>query len=83
YPSNTTKSIVEWVALYKGNKPQDWTPPPEEQVTTDEFTKKTTEIEKSVDGVKNTVTTVQNSQAGFEKRMTTVEQTATGLSSTV
>ena len=53
YPSNTTKSIVEWVALYKGNKPQDWTPPPEEQVTTDEFTKKTTEIEKSVDGVKN------------------------------
>ncbi|MGX5620868.1 phage tail spike protein [Bacillus cereus] len=83
YPSNTTKSIVEWVALYKGNKPQDWTPPPEEQVTTDEFTKKTTEIEKSVDGVKNTVTTVQNSQAGFEKRMTIVEQTATGLSSTV
>ncbi|HDT6579201.1 TPA: tail fiber domain-containing protein [Bacillus cereus] len=83
YPSSTTKSIVEWVALYKGNKPQDWTAPPEEQVTTDEFTKKTTEIEKSVDGVKNTVTSVQNSQAGFEKRMTTVEQTATGLSSTV
>ncbi|MDA1760732.1 tail fiber domain-containing protein, partial [Bacillus cereus] len=83
FPSNTTKSIVEWVALYKGNKPQDWTPPPEEQVTTDEFTNKTTEIEKSVDGVKNTVTNVQNSQAGFEKRMTTVEQTATGLSSTV
>ncbi|PFB15231.1 phage tail spike protein [Bacillus cereus] len=83
YPSSTTKSIVEWVALYKGNKPQDWTTPPEEQVTTDEFTKKTTEIEKSVDGVKNTVTSVQNSQAGFEKRMTTVEQTATGLSSTV
>lgn len=83
YPSSTTKSIVEWVALYKGNKPQDWTAPPEEQVTTDEFTKKTTEIEKSVDVVKNTVTSVQNSQAGFEKRMTTVEQTATGLSSTV
>ncbi|PEF93990.1 phage tail spike protein [Bacillus cereus] len=83
YPSSTTKSIVEWVALYKGNKPQDWTAPPEEQVTTDEFTKKTTEIEKSVDVVKNTVTSVQNSQAGFEKRMTIVEQTATGLSSTV
>ena len=46
YPSSTTKSIVEWVALYKGNKPQDWTAPPEEQVTTDEFTKKTTEITK-------------------------------------
>ncbi|WP_142326477.1 tail fiber domain-containing protein, partial [Bacillus thuringiensis] len=83
FPSNTTKSIVEWVALYKGNKPQDWTPAPENQVTNDEFTKKTTEIEKSVDGVKNTVFKVQNSQDGFEKRMTTVEQTATGLSSTV
>ncbi|PFB77950.1 hypothetical protein CN286_15715 [Bacillus anthracis] len=83
YPSSATKSIVEWVALYKGNKPQDWTSPPEEQVTTDEFTKKTTEIEKSVDGVKTTVTNVQNSQAGFDKRMTTVEQTASGLSSTV
>ncbi|MFV0973598.1 peptidase S74 [Bacillus paranthracis] len=83
YPSNTTKATVEWVALYKGNKPQDWTPAPEDQVTNDEFIKKTTEIEKSVDGVKNTVTTVQNSQAGFEKRMSTVEQTASGLSSTV
>ncbi|HHT7112199.1 TPA: phage tail spike protein [Bacillus cereus] len=83
YPSSTTKSIVEWVALYKGNKPQDWTAPPEEQVTTDEFTKKTTEIEKSVDGVKTTVSKVQDSQVGFEKRMSTVEQTANGLSSTV
>ncbi|EJS59069.1 phage minor structural protein, partial [Bacillus cereus BAG1X1-2] len=83
FPSNTTKSVVEWVALYKGNKPQDWTPAPENQVTNDEFTKKTTEIEKSVDGVKNTVSKVQNSQDGFEKRMTTVEQTASGLSTTV
>ncbi|EEM89536.1 hypothetical protein bthur0012_24690 [Bacillus thuringiensis serovar pulsiensis BGSC 4CC1] len=83
YPSNTTKAVVEWVALYKGNKPQDWTPAPENQVTTDEFTKKTTEIEKGVDGVKTTVTNVQNSQAGFEKRMSNVEQTASGLSSTV
>ncbi|MGM1358828.1 phage tail spike protein [Bacillus cereus group sp. BceL297] len=83
YPSNTTKATVEWVALYKGNKPQDWTPAPENQVTTDEFTKKTTEIEKNVDGVKTTVTNVQNSQVGFEKRMSTVEQTASGLSSTV
>uniref|UniRef100_UPI00164261FC phage tail spike protein n=1 Tax=Bacillus thuringiensis TaxID=1428 RepID=UPI00164261FC len=60
YPSSTTKSIVEWVALYKGNKPQDWTSPPEEQVTTDEFTQKTTEITKSVDGIKETITKVEN-----------------------
>ncbi|MED2840815.1 hypothetical protein A6279_20420 [Bacillus wiedmannii] len=82
-PSNTTKSVVEWVALYKGNKPQDWTPAPENQVTNAEFTKKATEIEKSVEGVKTTVTGVQNSQSGFEKRMTTVEQTANGLSNSV
>ncbi|MEK4605409.1 tail fiber domain-containing protein [Bacillus sp. FSL L8-0099] len=25
YPSNTTTSTVDWVALYKGNKPMDWT----------------------------------------------------------
>ncbi|MED2935625.1 hypothetical protein P4308_26840, partial [Bacillus wiedmannii] len=56
---------------------------PENQVTNAEFTKKATEIEKSVEGVKTTVTGVQNSQSGFEKRMTTVEQTANGLSNSV
>ncbi|PGB37634.1 hypothetical protein COM02_29905, partial [Bacillus toyonensis] len=69
FPSNTTKAVVEWVALYKGNKPQDWTPAPENQVTTDDFTKKTTEIEKSVNGIKETVTKVENNQNGFDKRV--------------
>ncbi|MEB9420572.1 phage tail spike protein, partial [Bacillus cereus] len=55
FPNNTTKATVEWVALYKGNKPQDWTPAPENQVTNDEFTKKTTEIEKSVNGIKESI----------------------------
>ncbi|PDZ94011.1 hypothetical protein CON36_36080, partial [Bacillus cereus] len=62
FPSNTTKAVVEWVALYKGNKPQDWTPAPENQVTNDEFTKKTTEIEKSVDGIKESIKTVEKTQ---------------------
>ncbi|PGW51445.1 phage tail spike protein, partial [Bacillus thuringiensis] len=83
YPSSTTKSIVEWVALYKGNKPQDWTAPPEEQVTTDEFTKKTTEIVKSVDGIKETVTKVENNQNGFDKRVATVEKDATTIKQNV
>ncbi|MFA2809348.1 phage tail spike protein [Bacillus mycoides] len=74
--------LKEW-QIEIGNKATDYTPAAEDQVTTDEFTKKTTEIEKSVDGVKTTVTNVQNSQSGFEKRMTTVEQTASGLSTTV
>ena len=29
-PQNTTNAIVEWVALYKGNKPMDWSPAPED-----------------------------------------------------
>ncbi|MBE7140868.1 phage tail spike protein [Bacillus paranthracis] len=75
--------LIEKPKLEIGTISTAWTPAPEDQVTTDEFNKKTTEIEKSVDGVKTTVTNVQNSQVGFEKRMTTVEQTASGLSSTV
>ncbi|MGQ0515890.1 tail fiber domain-containing protein, partial [Bacillus sp. D-CC] len=60
-----------------------WNLAPEDGVTQGTFQSKTTDIEKSVDGVKTTVTSVQNSQAGFEKRMSNVEQTADGLSSTV
>ncbi|HDX9660589.1 TPA: phage tail protein [Bacillus toyonensis] len=82
-PSNTTKAVVEWVALYKGNKPQDWTPAPENQVTNDDFTKKATEIEKSVNGIKETVTKVENNQGGFDKRVTAVEKTAEGISQNV
>ncbi|HFK1738431.1 TPA: phage tail spike protein [Bacillus cereus] len=74
--------LKEW-QIEIGNKATEYRPAAEDQVTIDEFTKKTTDIEKSVDGVKTTVTNVQNSQAGFEKRMTTVEQTASGLSTTV
>ncbi|EOO19716.1 phage tail spike protein [Bacillus cereus] len=82
-PSNTTKATVEWVALYKGNKPQDWTPAPENQVTTDEFTKKTNEMTKSVDGIKETITKVENSQSGFDKRVATVEKDATTIKQNV
>ncbi|MBU4640066.1 phage tail spike protein [Bacillus toyonensis] len=82
-PSNTTKAVVEWVALYKGNKPQDWTPAPENQVTIDDFTKKTTEIEKSVNGIKETVTKVENNQGGFDKRVATVEKTADNIKQNV
>ncbi|MED2340079.1 phage tail spike protein [Bacillus thuringiensis] len=82
-PTKITNIKIRNMQLEEGNIPTSYRTPSENQVTTDEFTKKTTEIEKSVDGVKNTVTTVQNSQAGFEKRMTTVEQTASGLSTTV
>ncbi|MGS5011852.1 hypothetical protein CN336_01720 [Bacillus cereus] len=83
FPSNTTKAIVEWVALYKGNKPQDWIPAPENQVTSDEFTKKTTEIEKSVDGIKESIKTVEKTQTSFNERVNTVEKNAEGTTASV
>ncbi|HFR4167586.1 TPA: phage tail spike protein [Bacillus cereus] len=83
FPSNTTKSVVEWVALYKGNRPQDWTPAPENQVTNDEFTKKTTEIEKSVDGIKESIKTVEKTQTFFNERVNTVEKNAEGTTASV
>ncbi|VXC69921.1 Peptidase S74 [Bacillus mycoides] len=69
--------------LEKANTPTAWSRSRYDLTSNDEFTKKTTDIEKSVEGVKTTITNVQTSQTGFEKRMTTVEQTASGLSSTV
>ncbi|MEB8707367.1 phage tail spike protein, partial [Bacillus cereus] len=83
YPNNATKATVEWVALYKGNKPQDWTPAPENQVTNDEFTKKTTEIEKSVDGIKESIKTVEKTQTFFDERVNTVEKNAEGTTASV
>ncbi|PFA53740.1 peptidase S74 [Bacillus anthracis] len=94
-PKETTKVRVScrvwkngrvWMALpqfEEGNIMTDWHRADKDQVSAVDFTKKTTEIEKSVDGVKTTVTKVQDSQTGFEKRMSNVEQTASGLSSTV
>ncbi|MGG0205454.1 phage tail spike protein [Bacillus mycoides] len=82
-PQNTTKATVEWVALYKGNRPQDWTPAPENQVTNDEFTKKTTEITKSVDGIKESIKTVEQTQGKFSERVNTVEKNAEGTTASV
>ncbi|MED1832062.1 phage tail spike protein [Bacillus thuringiensis] len=83
YPNNATKATIEWVALYKGNKPQDWTPAPENQVMNDEFTKKTTEIEKSVDGIKESIKTVEKTQTSFDERVNTVEKNAEGTTASV
>ncbi|HFK1518223.1 TPA: phage tail spike protein [Bacillus cereus] len=74
---------VNALKVEKGSIATDWDTSNNDKVSLQVFEQKTTEIEKSVDGVKTTVTNVQNSQAGFEKRMSNVEQTATGLSSTV
>ncbi|MEB9905420.1 phage tail spike protein [Bacillus anthracis] len=81
--TTTVDATFTGIMVTFGDLLESWNLAPEDGVTQGAFQSKTTEIEKSVDGVKTTVTNVQNSQAGFEKRMSTVEQTATGLSSTV
>ncbi|WP_438357551.1 phage tail spike protein, partial [Bacillus cereus] len=81
--AKTTKIIIQNFKLEKGNKATGWTPAPEDQVTTDEFTKRTTEIEKSVDGIKENITKVEQNQTGFDKRVTTVEKNADSISQSV
>ncbi|MED4445610.1 phage tail spike protein [Bacillus cereus] len=81
--AKTTKIIIRNFKLEKGNKATGWTPAPEDQVTTDGFTKKTTEIEKSVDGVKTTVSTVQKDQGTMQTTLNQVKQTTDSNSQTI
>ncbi|HDR5348471.1 TPA: tail fiber domain-containing protein [Bacillus thuringiensis] len=74
--------LKEW-QIEIGNKAAEYRPAAEDQVTTDEFTKKTTEITKSVDGIKETITKVENNQSGFDKRVATVEKDATTIKQNV
>ncbi|MEB4819081.1 phage tail spike protein [Bacillus thuringiensis] len=75
--------LIEKPKLEIGTIATAWTPAPEDQVTTDEFTKKTNEITKSVDGIKETITKVENNQSGFDKRVATVEKDATTIKQNV
>ncbi|WIG37347.1 phage tail spike protein [Bacillus toyonensis] len=82
-PTKITNIKIRNMQLEEGNIPTSYRTPSEDQVTTDEFTKKTTEIEKSVTGIKEIVTKVDNNQSGFDKRVTAVEKTAEGISQNV
>ncbi|WP_242295190.1 hypothetical protein, partial [Bacillus cereus group sp. BfR-BA-01426] len=75
--------LIEKPKLEIGTLPTAWTPAPEEQVTNDEFTKKTTEIEKSVDGIKESIKTVEKTQTSFDERVNTVEKNAEGTTTSV
>lgn len=81
--AKTTKIIIRNFKLEKGNKATGWTPAPEDQVTTDEFIKKTTEIEKSVEGVTSTVSTVQKNQGTMQTTLNQVKQTTDSNSQTI
>ncbi|WHY27625.1 phage tail spike protein [Bacillus wiedmannii] len=66
---------IKNVQIEIGNIATEWQPAPEENVSTDEFMKKTTEIEKSVDGVKTTITNVQKDQGTMQSTLNQVKQT--------
>ncbi|HDR7493077.1 TPA: phage tail protein [Bacillus cereus] len=66
-----------------GNKVTDWTPAPEDQVTTTDFTKKTVEIETTIKGINTSVSNVQNEQGKLTERVTKSEQTADGFKQSI
>ncbi|MGN4668163.1 phage tail spike protein [Bacillus cereus group sp. MYBK234-1] len=67
----------------EGNIRTTWQLSNEEVTSKAAFTKKTTEIEQSVKGIKETITDVENNQNGFDKRVTAVEKTADSISQSV
>ncbi|MGN4542731.1 phage tail spike protein [Bacillus cereus group sp. MYBK95-2] len=69
--------------LTVGDKVYTWRPAPEDLITNGEFTKKTTEIEKSVDGVKTTVSTVQKDQGTMQTTLNQVKQATDSNSQTI
>ncbi|QTR78346.1 phage tail spike protein [Bacillus cytotoxicus] len=94
-PKETTKVRVAcrvfkngrvWIALpqfEEGNIMTDWRRADKDQVSTVDFTKKTTEIETSVNGIKETITKVENTQTSFDKRVTNVEKTSDVINQSV
>ena len=69
--------------LEEGNIRTTWQPANDEVTSKAIFTKKTTEIEQSVAGIKETITDVENNQSGFDKRVTAVEKNADSISQSV
>ncbi|MGI2792939.1 phage tail spike protein, partial [Bacillus cytotoxicus] len=94
-PKETTKVRVAcrvfkngrvWIALpqfEEGNIMTDWRRADKDQVSTVDFTKKTTEIETSVNGIKENITKVENTQTSFDKRVTNVEKTSDVINQSV
>ncbi|UIJ67371.1 tail fiber domain-containing protein [Bacillus cereus] len=77
------KVTTNWVALYKGNVPMGWSPAPEDQVTTTDFTKKTVEIETTIKGINTSVSSIHSEQGKLTERLTKSEQTADGFKTSI
>ncbi|OUB57885.1 phage tail spike protein [Bacillus thuringiensis] len=81
--SNGTWLNFKNVQIERGNIATGYKRAYQDQVTSDEFTKKTTEIEKSVEGVKTTVSTVQKDQGTMQTTLSQVKQTTDSNSQTI
>ncbi|MEC0037724.1 phage tail spike protein [Bacillus cereus] len=69
--------------LEEGNIRTTWQPANDEVTSKETFTKKTTEIEQSVNGIKETIKTVEKTQVDFSERVNTVEKNADGTTASV
>ncbi|PFS88977.1 hypothetical protein COK54_22710, partial [Bacillus cereus] len=69
--------------LEEGNIRTTWQPANDEVTSKETFMKKTTEIEKSVDGIKESIKTVEKIQTSFNERVNTVEKNAEGTTASV
>ncbi|MBE7117270.1 hypothetical protein FT641_27240 [Bacillus paranthracis] len=82
YPQNTTKATVEWVALYKGNMPMDWTPSPDDvtsaidsKVATTTYNSKMASIDTSINGITQRVSNTESTTSSLGSRISTAEAT--------
>lgn len=75
--------LIEKLKLEIGTISTAWTPAPEDQVSTADFTKKTVEIETTIKGINTSVSNVQNEQGKLTERVTKSEQTANGFKQSI
>ncbi|PES71850.1 hypothetical protein CN512_04730, partial [Bacillus cereus] len=69
--------------LEEGNIRTTWQPANDEVTSKETFTKKTTEIEQSVNGIKESIKTVEKTQTSFNERVNTVEKNVEGTTASV
>ncbi|MFB5249634.1 phage tail spike protein [Bacillus mycoides] len=81
--SNNKNIRFKKVKLEKANTPTAWSRSRYDLTSIDEFTKKATEITKSVEGITESIKTVEKTQDKFSERVNTVEKNAEGTTATV
>lgn len=79
----TGDTLIEKPKLEIGTVPTAWTPAPEDQVTTTDFTKKTVDIESTIKGINSSVSDIQNAQGKLTERVAKSEQTADGFKQSI